>query len=144
MHQGHAEGMDSSMDNIPQVMGHDTTMQEHIPSLTTTSYGSKQGTPMMHAHSSNESIVELDAQIQFLQHQRQQQQQRQIQDQQRNYYAHNRIVPPTPNSLEMHGSQPQFYPQSDPQHQAMFDRYQMQVKEQEVSAQYLKSRLETH
>jgi hypothetical protein len=89
----------------------------------------------MDGDSSNESLSELDAQIQYLQHQRHQQQQRHIQEQQRNYYAQNRIIPPTPNSIEMHGNNSQFYSQSDTQQQqAIYDRFRMQVKEQEVSS----------
>jgi len=114
--------------------GQDTTMQEHMPSMTTaTSHPTISGPPVNGHGSNSESLVDLDAQIQYLQHQRHQQQQRQIQEQQ-NYYTQNRMIPPTPNSIEMHGANHQFYPQSDPQQQAMYERFRMQVKEQEVSS----------
>lgn len=118
-----------------QQHGQDTTMQEHMPSMTTSSnHATIPGTPI-NGHSSNsDSLVELDAQIQYLQHQRHQQQQRQIHEQQRNFYTQSRMIPPTPNSVEMHGATSQFYPQSDPQQQAMYERFRMQVKEQDVSA----------
>ncbi|KAH6671394.1 helix-loop-helix DNA-binding domain-containing protein [Halenospora varia] len=141
MQQNDPSSMDQSgMDN-GGVMGHDTTMQEHMPSMTTAaSHPSILGAPISHEHSSSESLVELDAQIQYLQQQRnqkqqqhqQQQQQRQMQEQQRNYYAQARMIPPTPNSMELHGAS-QFYTQSDPQQQAMFERYRMQMKDQEMA-----------
>jgi hypothetical protein len=125
--------MDTRMDSGRGTPGQDTTMQEHIPGMTTTSrHTSLHGTPIVHSHPSSESLVELDAQIQYLQQQRHQQQQRQMQEQQRNYYAQRRI-PPTPNSIEMHGSSSQFYPSSDSQEQAMYERFRLQAREQDVS-----------
>jgi hypothetical protein len=138
IHQHDNEAMDhSGLENSGRAV-HDTTMQEHGPSMTTAaSHPSILGAPISHTHSSNESLVELDAQIQYLQHQRQQRQQQQaqqqLQDQQRNFYAQNGMIPPTPNSMELHGATSQFYPQSDPQQQAMYERYRMQMKDQEVS-----------
>lgn len=131
MHQNEGDSMDTRMDGQP---GQDTTMKEHMPSMTTaTSHPTIPSTPIAHSHPSGDSLVELDAQIQYLQHQRQQQHQRQMQEQQRNFYAQSRMIPPTPNSVEMHGGSAQYYPQSDPQQQAMYERFRMQVKEQEVS-----------
>jgi hypothetical protein len=125
------ESMDTRMDGSA---GQDTTMQEHMPLMTTaTSHPTIPGTPITHGHPSSDSLVELDAQIQYLQHQRQQQHQRQLQEQQRNFYAQSRMIPPTPNSVEMHAGNPQFYARSDPQQQAMYERFRMQVKEQDVS-----------
>jgi hypothetical protein len=100
---------------------------------TATTHPTMHAAALAHSHPSNENLADLDAQIQYLQHQRQQQQQRQIQEQQRNFYAQSRMIPPTPNSTEMHGNNSQFYSQSDPQQQAIFERYRMQVKDQEVS-----------
>lgn len=128
LHQNEGDSMDT------RIGGQDTTMQEHMPSMTTaTSHPTIPATPITHGHPSSDSLVELDAQIQYLQNQRQQQQQRHMQEQQRNFYAQSRMIPPTPNSVEMHGGSAQFYPQSDPQQQAMYERFRMQVKEQEVS-----------
>jgi hypothetical protein len=115
-----------------QLIQHDTTMQEQMPAMTTAStHSALHGGPLPQAQSTNDTLSDLDAQIQYLQQQRHQQQQRQLQEQQRNYYTHNRMIPPTPNSVEMHGNNAQFYSQGDAQQQAMFDRYRMQVKEQQ-------------
>ncbi|TVY46363.1 Phosphorus acquisition-controlling protein [Lachnellula occidentalis] len=133
MHQNGDEAMHTGMENGSST-GHDTTMQEHMPSMTTaTSYATIHGGAISNSHSSDESLVELDAQIQYLQQQRHQQQQRQLLEQQRNFYTPNRMIPPTPNSMDLHGANAQFYSQSDPQHQAMYDRYQMQAKQQELA-----------
>jgi hypothetical protein len=131
MHQNEGESMDTGMDGQ---LRPDTTMQEHMPAITTaTSHPAIPAAPLAHGHSSTNSLVELDAQIRYLQHQRQQQQQRNIQEQQRNFYAQSRVVPPTPNSVEMRGGSAQFFSHSDPQQQAIYERFRMQVKEQEVS-----------
>ena len=128
MHQNESESMDTRMDGQG---GNDVTMQEHIPSITSaTSHPTIPAASIARSHPPNDSLVELDAQIQFLQHQRHA---RQMQEHQRNFYAQNRIIPPTPNSVEMHGGSTQYYSQSDPQQQAMYERYRMQVKDQEVS-----------
>lgn len=136
MHQEGGDAMDMRVDTGRPGMGqHDTIMQEHIPMTSAPNHHSIPGTPLTHRHSSNDSLSELDAQIQYLQQQRHHQQERQRQEQQqRNYFAQNRAIPPTPNSVELHcGNSQQFYPQSDPQRQAMYERYQMHAKEQEVS-----------
>ena len=132
MHQDEGERMESRMDGTHAAMDHDTTMREHIPAMSAAGSHPTIPGPTTNGPSSG-SIVELDAQIQYLQQQRQQQQ-RQIQEQQQKYYARNQMVPPTPNSLELHASNGQFYPQSDPQQQAMYERFRMHVKDQEVRA----------
>jgi hypothetical protein len=130
-----ADGMDTRMDN-GRMQDPAMTMQEHIPAVTTaTTHPTMHASALAHGHPSNENLADLDAQIQYLQHQRHQQQQRQIQEQQRNFYANNRIIPPTPNSTEMVGNNGQFFSPSDPQQQAIYERYRMQVKDQEVGFQ---------
>ncbi|TVY81289.1 Phosphorus acquisition-controlling protein [Lachnellula suecica] len=130
MHQNGGEAMDTGMEN-GGLAGHDTTMQEHMPSMTTASGHPAIPAGVISHAPSNESLVQIDAQIQYLQQQRLHQEQREIQERQRNYYTQNRMIPPTPNSMELHGAA-QFYPQSDPQQQAMYERYRMQ-KEQEMA-----------
>jgi hypothetical protein len=135
LHQEGGGGIDTRMDIDVGILGHkDAMMQGQMPPMTTApAHSSIAGPPIGRQHSSD-SLVELDAQIQYLQQQRQQHQQRQLQEQQQrnNYYAHNRMVPPTPNSIEMHSTNNQFYaPSSDPQQQA-YERYQNRLKEQEV------------
>jgi hypothetical protein len=128
------EAMDTAMDNGRILAGQDTTMQEHMPATTASSHPAMHAAALAHAHSSNESVPDFDAQIQYLQNQKYQHQQRQMQ-QHRSYYAQNpRMMPPTPNSVELHGNHTTFYPQSDPQQQAMYERFQMQGKEHEVSS----------
>ncbi|CZS94739.1 related to transcription factor NUC-1 [Rhynchosporium graminicola] len=134
MVQTGGDNMDTAMGNGNQGMGQDTTMQEHMPAMTVASnHQSIHGPAIMKGHASNESLSELDAQIQYLQHQRHEQQQRQIQEQQRNFYAQSGMIPPTPNSLEMHGGGAHYYTQPDAQQQAMYDRYQRQMKENEMA-----------
>jgi hypothetical protein len=142
LHQEDGEPMDTRMDVDVGILAHkDTMIQSQMPPMTSApAHSSIVGTPIDRGHSSSDSLVELDAQIQFLQQQRQQHQQRQLQEQQQQqqrnqFYRHNHIVPPTPNSIEMHNASHQFYPQSDPQQQAMYERYQMRMKEQDVCTQ---------
>ena len=123
---GNVDAMDTSMGNVQQIIAHDTSMQEAMAAITATANFPNK---VAHAHPVENSIVELDAQIQYLQQQRQQQQQRQIQDQQRNFYAQQRMIPPTPNSVEMHGANFPAYGQAGSQQQMMFDGYQMPRKE---------------
>lgn len=129
MQQDERERMESRMEGSHGQMGHDTTMQEHIPAMTSTASHPSIPGPTSNGRPSSGSIGEIDAQIQYLQQQRQQ---RQMQEQQK-YYARNGMIPPTPNSVEMHGNNGQFYAPSDAQQQAMYERFQMQVKDQEVS-----------
>lgn len=132
MHQNGAEAMDTRMESGGST-GQDVTMQEHMASMTTTTnHPAIHGGAISNAQSSSDSLTDLDAQIQYLQHQRHQQQQRQMHEQQRNFYSQNQMIPPTPNSMELHSGNAQFYTQSDPQQQAMYERYRMQ-KEHDVS-----------
>ncbi|KAM3086563.1 hypothetical protein ACMFMG_000695 [Clarireedia jacksonii] len=149
IHAENAETMIARMANTGGIE-HTGSMREHIPSLmTTSSQPVILGTTMAHAHSSAESLTDIDAQIRYLQLQRLQQQQRQLQEQQRNYYTQNRIIPPTPNSMEMHGaSQTQFCSQGDTQQPpSVFENYRL-PKEQEMAFTPLVSPavtpLETH
>ncbi|TAQ83231.1 hypothetical protein B7494_g8445 [Chlorociboria aeruginascens] len=132
LHRDDRDGMDTRMENTGG-LAEDATMREQIPSATSAaSHPAIHGTPIGHTRLSDDSLVDLDAQIQYLQQQRHQQQQRQLQEQQRNYYVQNSMIPPTPNSMELHGANGQFYPQSDPQQQAMYERYRAQ-KEAEMA-----------
>lgn len=85
-----------------------------------------------------EAISEIDAQIQFLQQQKIEQQQRQIEEQQAAFFAQQqaRMVPPTPQSLEIQAGNQQYYAQSQQtphQHQELFDGYQRMKDQQDVS-----------
>jgi len=81
-----------------------------------------------------DTIHEIDAQIQYLQQQRMQQQRRQMEEQQAAYFARqSRIVPPTPQSLEIQAGS-QFYPTVEQQskQQVIFDRFQRYSEQQDV------------
>ena len=60
--------------------------------------------------------------------------QHQMRIQPQHYHAPN-MVPPTPNSIEMHGGQLQYYqPQIDQQQQQIYEQYRRQQKDQVRSA----------
>lgn len=132
MQQGDGDMMDTGLHNLQMLAQQDTTMQEQMPAMTSAPiHQALHVGALPSGHLSNESLSDLDAQIQYLQHQRHEQQQRQLQEQQRNYYSQSRMIPPTPNSIEMHGNNRNFYHQADSQQQAMYDQYRMQVKDQQ-------------
>jgi hypothetical protein len=91
----------------------------------------------------NDAISEIDAQIQFLQQQRIQQQHRQLEEQQRRFQEEQaaffaqqqrNMVPPTPQSIEMHAAN-QYYVQGEQashHSQGMFDRYPRLKDQQDV------------
>ncbi|KFY69069.1 hypothetical protein V498_10524, partial [Pseudogymnoascus sp. VKM F-4517 (FW-2822)] len=156
MRQRGVDSMGSAMGNEAAMMDLQKhgMMQNHMP-ITTSGAGMSsmtQPSPVITQNPAGDnSLVEIDAQIQYLQLQRQQQQQRIVQEQHQNYYVphNNRVVPPTPTSIEMHSGERQLYQQQhDPQQQAMFDSYQMRLREQELAFTPLVSPavtpLETH
>ncbi|KAK4168722.1 helix-loop-helix DNA-binding domain-containing protein [Cladorrhinum sp. PSN259] len=117
-------------------------MQQQVPAITTTaSYQSIPAT-MMQPPTPSEAIVNsIDAQIHFLQQQKLQAQQHQLEEQAA-FFARQqtRIIPPTPQSLELppgtnpfyaqhNVHEPQQQQQQQPQHQAVDYRYQ-RAKEQ--------------
>ncbi|KAJ8069865.1 hypothetical protein OCU04_000278 [Sclerotinia nivalis] len=145
IHQDGMDSMNTGMAGNHQV-GLDGSMHEHMPSMTTaSSHSAILGTPVVHPHTSTESLTHLDAQIQYLQQQKHEQQLRQSQEQQRNFYVQNRMIPPTPNSMEIHGANQHFYSQAE-QPPSVFEPYRM--REQEMAFTPLVSPavtpLETH
>ncbi|KAK8050639.1 hypothetical protein PG994_012369 [Apiospora phragmitis] len=89
-----------------------TTSESIVPTVPSQMLGSQHP-------NSGDALSDLDAQIQFLQHQRMQEQHRQLQEQniqfeeqQINFFAQQQrnMIPPTPQSLEMHPSN-HFYTQ---------------------------------
>lgn len=106
----------------------DPAMHAQMPMSTATSHPSITSTMLPPSHSPGDAISEIDAQIQYLQQQKLQQQQRQLEEQQAAYYVRqNRMVPPTPQSLEIQAGNNQFYvpPDHTPhQHGAMYESYQ--------------------
>jgi hypothetical protein len=97
-----------------------------------------------HRNNTNDAINDIDAQIQFLQHQKLQQQQRQLEEQQRRFeeqqaafFAQQQrsMVPPTPQSLKIQATNQYYTQQGDqtPHHSTgMFDRYQRMKEQQDV------------
>ena len=82
----------------------------------------------------SEAINEIDAQIQYLQQQRMQQQRRQLEEQQAAYFVRqSRMVPPTPQSLEIQAGS-QFYSTAEQQsqQQVIFERFQRLKEQQDV------------
>ena len=86
-------------------------------------------------------VTSIDAQIQYLQQQKLHHQQ--AMEEQHAFFAHqqqNRIVPPTPQSLELQAGNSNFYPQRSmaeqtPQHQALDYRFQRIKEQQDVRPQ---------
>ncbi|KAL2178687.1 uncharacterized protein P884DRAFT_298639 [Thermothelomyces heterothallicus CBS 202.75] len=117
-----------------------STMQHHMPTLTTAA--PHQGVPvsMMPPPTPNEAIVDsIDAQIQFLQQQKLRHQQRHIEEQQAAFFARqqNGMVPPTPQSLELQPASDHYYPQSSgPEQQQQQQQQQHQQQQQPMEYRY--------
>jgi hypothetical protein len=117
-------------------------MQHQMPAITSAaSYQSIPATMMPPPSPSGAIVDSIDAQIQFLQQQKLRHQQRQIEEHQVAFFARqqqqSRMVPPTPQSLEIQpGSNPYFSPSngSEQQPQRPIDyRYQRLKDQPDVS-----------
>lgn len=132
MQQDNHNSIDTHMHDESGRLGQlDTVMQEQIPTSNASTHSTMPNTPLVHGNASTENLLELDSQIQYLLQQRKQAQERQMQDHQHNFYTQNNMIPPTPNSFEMHPNVGNYYPQAD--QQPIFDQYRLRIKEQEVS-----------
>ncbi|CAJ2501605.1 Uu.00g044580.m01.CDS01 [Anthostomella pinea] len=149
-HQPHRDPIDTPMPDsgmVPIVSPYHMGMQNQIPPLTSApSHPTLSSQVIPSHHTSHDAISDIDAQINFLQHQKKfQQQQRHLEEQQRHlreqqaaFYAQQqqqqqRMVPPTPQSLDMQSAN-QFYTTHDQGHSSgLFDGYQ-QLKEQQDMA----------
>ncbi len=140
--QSHRDSVDTPMSDgnvAPIVAQNSTGAQNQVSAMTSApSHPPVLSQILPHQQTPNDAISEIDAQIQFLQHQRLQQQQRQLEEQQRRLqeqqaalYAQQRnMVPPTPQSLEMQAAS-QFFASQDQGHSSrIFEGYQ-QIKEQQ-------------
>ncbi|KAI9850421.1 MAG: hypothetical protein M1838_005698 [Thelocarpon superellum] len=91
---------------------------------------------MQPGHVSNEALLDMNMQAQaqahFFQQQQRQQQQQQQQRMQERAYQPRSGVPPTPNSVEMHGGAIAYYHHLDAQSQAMVERYQRLKDDQTI------------
>ena len=131
MQQDAVVGLDTAMENVGEMMD----LKEGQPQQQMEQHDVQQqpsSIDMMESlHSSTDSLLAMDMQVQLFQQQSQQQQQQQQQQQmQGQHYQRHNMVPPTPNSIEMHGGKAHYYPHMDPQAQAMYERYRRHPKEQ--------------
>lgn len=135
--QSQREQMDTSMGGTEPSLAVPTTAgisREQMAAMTTgASHPSIQAQMNRMPPTPTDTISDIDAQIQYLQQQRLQQQHRQMREQQNPYYGGgpNRIIPPTPRSLELQASNGQFFSPTDT---PMFDnRVHMKDTQQDVS-----------
>lgn len=140
MQVAHRETLDTPMSGTDGSVLMSTAMHNpmHLPMTTAPSNPTLPASMMSTAASVN-AISDIDAQIQFLQQQKLQQQQRQLEEQQAAFFAQqqSRMVPPTPQSLEIQAGNHQFYTaqpdraaQQHHQQQDMFEHFQ-RMKEQQ-------------
>lgn len=117
--------MDISIEGAPDMLGLEQgQIQQQLPPPTDQR---NHATPINGFHGSTESFPDLAIQ-QDLYDQQQQQQQLHMQNQR--YHGQN-VVPPTPNSLEMHGGQAQYYrTPADHQQLHMYDHYRRAQRDQ--------------
>ncbi|KAK4044554.1 helix-loop-helix DNA-binding domain-containing protein [Parachaetomium inaequale] len=113
-------------------------MQHHMPTITTSAPYQSVPATMMPPPTPNEAIVDtIDAQIQFLQQQKMRHQQRHIEEQQVAFFTRqqSRMVPPTPQSLELQPGTNHYYAQSNAPEQ------QQQQQQQQQAIEYRYQRL---
>lgn len=136
MQMPHRDPLDTPMTGTDASVLMSTAMHSQMPAIAPASVPPMSSAMMAAQHHGN-AISEIDAQIQFLQQQKIQQQQRQIEEQQAAFFTqqHNRVVPPTPQSLELQAGSHQYYTQPDQtpqQHQEMYERFQRMKTQQDV------------
>lgn len=123
--QSSLDGLDTNIDNGVGMMamkGGEMPLQID-PSLTSMQTSASD---LQDLHGSSESLMDMNMQAQlFHQQQMHYHQQRLIEG----HYHRQGMVPPTPNSLEMHG-QPRSWPQLDPQSRAMYEHYARKQQDQ--------------
>ncbi|ORY65809.1 uncharacterized protein BCR38DRAFT_483489 [Pseudomassariella vexata] len=139
---GHRDDLDTPMSgtNAPTIVsGNHLGIQNQMTPIS-----SGTVVPALHTHA--DAILEIDAQIQFLQHQRLQQQHRQLEEQQRRFeeqqaaffaQQQRNMVPPTPQSLKLQAASHYYTPgDQTPQHShstGMFDRFHRLKEQQDMS-----------
>ncbi len=137
------EHLDTPMSgtDTPVIMSRtDSAIQHQIaPAMTTAQSFQTLPAAIMPPPTPNETIVNsIDAQIQYLQQQKLQHQQ--AMEEQHAFFARQqqgRIIPPTPQSLELQAGSSSFYPpptmaEQTPQHQAVDYRFQRIKDQQDV------------
>ena len=127
LQQNGAGAMDTSMEGAAGILGLEQEhMQQQQPPPPPTMDQRNHATPMNGFHGSTESFPDLAMPQDLFDEQQQQQP-----DMQNLQYQAQNVVPPTPNSLEMHGGHAQYYRTSvDHQQLHMYDRYRRSQKDQ--------------
>ena len=126
LQQNGAGDMDTSMEGAAGMLGlgqeHMQLQQEQPPPMDQPNHS----TPINGFHGSTESFPDLIMQQELFD----QQQQQQLHMQHQRYHGPN-VVPPTPNSLEIHGGHAQYYrTPADHQQLHMYDHYRQNQKDQ--------------
>lgn len=125
-------GNADASDLIPRT---DDMMPEHTPAMGTTMAGhSHMSANLVPTASADNSISDIDAQIQYLQQQKFHQQQRQMHEQRVAFFntPHGHSVPPTPQSFEMPPGSGNFYSSTDMPPSGSFERpYHQHAKDQQ-------------
>ena len=123
LQQNEAGAMDTSMEGAAGMLGLE---QGHIQQQQPPMDQRNHTTPLNSFHGSTESFPDLAMQQDLFD----QQQQQQLHMQNQRYHGQN-VVPPTPNSLEMHGGHAQYYrTPADHQQLHMYDHYRRTQKDQ--------------
>lgn len=141
----HRDALDTPMGGTEGSVLMSTAMRQ-MPTMTTAPTNPSIPSAMMpanphphaHTHAHGDAMSDIDAQIQFLQQQKIQQQQRQMEQQQVAFFAQqqSRMVPPTPQSLELQAGNHRFYAQPEQhtpqQQQELFDNFHRMKEQQDV------------
>ena len=134
LQQNGAGAMDTSMEGAAGMLGFE---QGHMQQQQMDQ--GNHATSINGCHGSTESFPDLAMQHDLFDQQQHQQQHIYMQNQQ--YHGQN-VVPPTPNSLEMHGGHAQYYcTPADPQQLHMYDHHRRNQKDQ-VHDPYRRSKAE--
>ena len=126
LQQDGAGAMDTSIEGAAGILGLDQAhleLQQEQPPLMDQQHHPNSMTDF---HGSTESFPDIAMQQDLFDHQ----QQHQLHIQNQRYHGQN-VVPPTPNSLEMHGGQPPYYhTPADHQQLHMYEHYKRKQKDQ--------------
>ena len=121
LRQDAAGAMDTSLEGAAGLLG---LQSGHMPQL-----GHSNQIPM---NTYQDPFPDMSMEAELFSQQRQRQAPMQMQSQ---HYHHPNMVPPTPQSMEMHGNQIQYFqPQMDPQQQQMFEQHYRRHQKNQVRA----------
>ena len=117
--------LDSGMENGAGLDGlkQGTLLQQHDEAGHEEMQQPVELTSMEDMTESAEPLMDFDLQSEIFHHQQQ--------HMQTQTFHHHAVIPPTPNSMKMHGGAEHYYPQLDLQAQAIYERYS-RMKEDQV------------